>query len=264
MAKHKLSQFSRDMERRRFLGAVASGIGGAMLAGCGARAGAQVAGDTNCLATPWETDGPFPADGRGGRDRRINVLNTHDIIRRDIRPSFGAMEGVAQGVSLDLELQLVQARFDCAMPLPGHAVYLWENDARGDYSLYNRRDVNYLRGLQESDTDGRIRFTAILPGCYGGRSPHCHFEVFSSLEAALAGDESLLTSQFAFPEEACRPVYDSDSRYGDSLANLDRSPVSRDFVFRDGDAEMREMQTLVIEGSPETGLSARGRIALAA
>ncbi len=69
MADPIASQLKQDMERRRFLAGIAGGLGGLALAACGSRAGAQVARDTNCLATPWETDGPFPADGRGGRPR---------------------------------------------------------------------------------------------------------------------------------------------------------------------------------------------------
>jgi protocatechuate 3,4-dioxygenase beta subunit len=262
MAEPRASQLAQDWARRRFLTGLAGGLGGLALSACGSRAGAQASADTNCLATPWETDGPFPADGRGGRDRRINVLASRDVVRRDIRPSFGEFTGEAVGVALDLELQLVSASFDCGSPLAGHAIYLWQNDAAGDYSLYNQRDVNYLRGLQVSDEQGRATFTSILPGCYGGRSPHCHFEVFSSLDAALSGEASLLTGQFAFPEDECREVYQADDRYGDSLANLERWPIARDFVFRDGDAETRAMQTLMLEGSRERGFRGLGRIAL--
>ncbi len=257
-----VSQLAQDIERRRFLTGVASGLGGLALAACGSSAGAQVAGTGNCRATPWETDGPYPADGRGGRDRRINVLANRDVVRRDIRPSFGEFEGVAEGVALALELQIVDAGLGCSSPLAGYAIYLWQNDAAGDYSLYNRRDVNYLRGLQDCDAQGTARFTSILPGCYGGRSPHCHFEVFSSMEAALSGEQSLLTGQFAFPEAECRQVYLSDARYGDSISNLERWPIARDFVFRDGDAEMRAMQTLTLEGSQDSGFRGTGRIAL--
>ncbi len=172
------------------------------------------------------------------------------------------MDGEAEGVPLDLELQVVSAGLECGTPLAGHAVYLWQNDARGDYSLYNRRDVNYLRGLQIAGAEGKLHFTSILPGCYGGRSPHCHFEVFASAEAAMAGEESLLTSQFAFPEEACREVYRNDPRYGDSLANLDRWPIARDFVFRDGDAATRAMQTIALERLADGSFRGTGRVAL--
>src|SRR5690606_11040586 len=122
-----------------------------------------------------------PADGTNGRPRPINVLAMDGVVRRDIRSSFAGMSGRAEGVPLELELRLARAGASCA-PLAGHAVYLWQNDAAGAYSLYNLPDENYLRGLQTADGNGRLAFTSIVPGCYGGRYPHCHFEVFESAE----------------------------------------------------------------------------------
>src|SRR5690606_27632690 len=101
----------------------------------------------------------------------------------------------------------------CA-PLAAHAVYLWQNDAAGAYSLYNLRHANYLRGLQGADGTGRLTFTTIVPGCYGGRFPHCHFEVFESVSAARAGAAPLLVSQLAFPAQECGAIYRVDGRYG--------------------------------------------------
>lgn len=42
-------------------------------------------------------------------------------------------------------------------------------------------DENYLRGVQAADEDGLIEFRTIFPGCYAGRWPHVHFEVYESL-----------------------------------------------------------------------------------
>src|SRR5687768_16794247 len=165
------------------LSGLALGIGGAALAACGSRAGAQIA--QSCRATSTEIKGPFPADGSNGRPRPINALAMDGIVRRDIRSSFAGMQGAADGVPIELELSMVDAGSGCTA-LPGRAVYLWQNDAAGAYSLYNLPMTNYLRGLQAGDEQGRVRFTAIVPGCYGGRYPHCHFEVFATAEAALA------------------------------------------------------------------------------
>ena len=104
-----------------------------------------------------------------------------------------------------------------------------------------------------------MRFTAIVPGCYGGRYPHCHFEVFASAEAALRGERPLLVSQLAFPTAECRLIYRDDARYGDSLRNLERLPLSRDFVFGDTDAAS---QTVAMSGDPARGFSGAATLAL--
>ena len=245
-----------ELDRRQMLGGIALGLGGAALAACGGRAGAQAS--FLCAATPAEIKGPFPADGSNGRPRRINVLSSEAVIREDIRPSFAGLEGRAQGVLLELELRLVDAR--TCHPLPHHGVYLWQNDAAGKYSLYDLPEANYLRGLQMANRSGELGFTTIIPGCYGGRYPHCHFELFSSAAPALGGESPLLVSQFTFPEAVCREVYESDARYGDSLSNLDRLPLARDFVFGDTGAAG---QVATLSGNPRNGYRGFLTIALA-
>jgi protocatechuate 3,4-dioxygenase beta subunit len=257
------SQLAHDLaallDRRRLLGGMALGLGGAALAACGGRAGAQAA--ASCSATPSETRGPFPADGSNGRPRPVNVLAMDGVVRRDIRASFAGSKGRADGVPLELELAL--AREASCSPVTGPAIYLWQNDAAGDYSLYDLPDANYLRGLQPADAEGRVRFTTIVPGCYGGRYPHCHFEVFASAAAALRGEAPLLVSQIAFPEAECRTIYRDDARYGDSLRNLDRQPLGRDFVFRDVDSAGITSQLLRLEGDPERGYRGWATLGLA-
>jgi protocatechuate 3,4-dioxygenase beta subunit len=246
-----------EFDRRRMLGGLALGFGGAVLAACGSRAGAQ-AGQLACVATPTEIRGPFPADGSNGRPRPINALAMDGIVRRDLRESFAGMKGRAQGVPLELELAVVDANGACAA-LAGRAVYLWQNDAEGAYSLYNLPDANYLRGLQAADAQGRLRFTTIVPGCYGGRYPHCHFEVFESAAAALGGARPLLVSQLAFPDAECRAIYAGDARYGESLRNLERLPLARDFVFGDTGAAG---QIVAMSGDPARGYRGSARIVL--
>ncbi len=55
--------------------------------------------------------------------------------------------------------------------------------------------------------------TSRVVGCYPGRLPHAHFEVYPSLELAAAGSSPLKTSQLALPQGDCENVY-ADSRYG--------------------------------------------------
>ena len=257
------SQLARDLaaarSRRQALGLLGTAAGGAFLAACGSRANGQAS--AQCLVTPTEIRGPFPADGVGGRGN-LNVLDQAGILRSDIRSNFAGLEGTAEGVPLDLEITLLGTAGGCT-PLAGWAVYLWQNDARGAYSLYTLPEANYLRGLQQSGDDGTLRFRSILPGCYGGRYPHIHFEVFSSAEAAISGEPGVLVSQFAMPEAECRAVYQADGRYGDSLANLERLPIRRDFVFGDASPEVMALQTIALEGDGASGFLGKATVGLA-
>lgn len=176
---------------------------------------------------PDETAGPFPADGSNGP----NVLEDDDIVRSDITASFGGSSGVAEGVPIVFNLSVVDAATGSA--IPGAVAYLWHCTASGQYSLYEITDENFLRGVQVSDDAGRIRFSSIFPGCYSGRWPHAHFEIYSSLEEATAGSSAIKTSQLALPKAECEIVY-ADSRYGNSAQNLSRLSLDTDNVFSDG------------------------------
>ena len=196
-----------------------------------------------CLKTPGETAGPYPADGSNTREGQVvDVLKSQGVMREDIRSSFGDLSGRAEGIEMRLEITLVDVT-GCT-PLTGHAIYLWHATAEGQYSLYDLPDQNFLRGVVLTDAKGVARITTILPGCYDGRWPHIHFEVFASAEAATQG-RALLTSQMALPEEVCRKAY-ADPRYPASLANLDRTSLAGDNVFGDNTAEQLAGQTLTM------------------
>jgi protocatechuate 3,4-dioxygenase beta subunit len=244
--------------RRRALRLGAGVMGGAVLAACGGRAGAQT-GALACVATPSEIRGPFPADGTQ-RGRALNILAEQGIERRDIRSSIAGLAGRAEGVPLKLELKVVDAG-GCT-PLAGRAVYLWQCDALGAYSMYDRTDVNYLRGLQAADRDGVVRFATIVPGCYGGRAPHLHFEVFESVAAAMSGGRDLLVSQLALATTDARPIYAARDDYGESLANLARWPAERDWLLAGDEPEVQAAQTLVLSGDPQRGYRGTATIGL--
>jgi protocatechuate 3,4-dioxygenase beta subunit len=182
--------------------------------------------------------------------------------RSDIRASLIGSDSVAPGVAVELVLTLVDAGSGCA-PLAGHALYLWQNDAGGKYSLYDLPEESYLRGVQVADAQGQVRFTTIFPGCYGGRYPHLHFEVFASLDEASGGGRPLLTSQLALPAEECTAVYADAGTYGQSMANLERTSISRDFIFRDNAPPQMEAMTLEMRGSAGGGYAASATIGIA-
>jgi len=159
------------------------------------------------------------------------VLSQSGVVRSDIRSSFGDFSGTADGVPLTIKLALKDQSSACAA-LVGGAVYVWHCDRDGQYSLYSLTEQNYLRGVQEADGDGVVTFTSIFPGCYSGRWPHIHFEVYRILDAATDNANVVATSQIALPEDACNEVYAADG-YGQSLANLQQVSLQTDNVFGD-------------------------------
>jgi protocatechuate 3,4-dioxygenase beta subunit len=204
-----------------------------------------VASEGSCQPVPEETAGPYPGDGSNGP----NVLVESGVVRSDIRSSFGSSSGVAEGVPLTVVLTVVDDAGGCA-PLEGAAIYLWHCDREGRYSLYSEGATgeNYLRGLQETDASGAATFTSIFPGCYAGRWPHIHFEVYASIEAATGGDGPIATSQLAFPADVCEAVYATDG-YEQSVSNLAGVSLESDNVFGDGyDLEMAALTGSVEEG----------------
>jgi len=250
----------RLLDRRCALGLL-GGVGG--MAALSAIHSGVTAAVATCVPFSHETVGPFPADGTNRATGATSNVLTMDAFRReDIRSSLIGRDTVAEGVPVELVLTLASVA-GCA-PLPGHVVYLWQNDARGRYSLYDLPDESYLRGVQAADAAGRVRFTTVFPGCYGGRYPHMHFQVFSSLGAASTGRESLLASQLALPSAECADVYADAQTYGDSMANLERTSLTRDFIFRDNSPAGMEAMTLDLRGSPAGGYAGSATIALPA
>lgn len=235
----------RLMNRRSLLTLMgAAGVGGLAAGPASALA---------CAGLPWETAGPFPGDGSNANraGQVVNVLTQAGIVRDDLRPSFGEFTGTADGAALTLELTLLDAA-GCT-PLANHAVYLWHCDAAGKYSLYDLPDRNYLRGVAVTDAQGKLRITSIVPGCYAGRWPHIHFEVFDTASAAVSGEGSLLTAQIAMPQAVVAPLYAADARYAGSVENLSRLSIATDNIFGDNTDAQVEQQTLVMSGDSGAG-----------
>lgn len=255
------------LTRRRLL-VTGLAMGGAALSLWAVRGGAATVTGTAadgsvCVANPAETEGPFPADGTTVREgQTVNILTEQGVIREDIRGSIGGLTPVAEGVPVTLEITLVDVGRACA-PLGGMAVYVWQCDAEGVYSIYGAQDRNYLRGVGISDDQGRVQFTTVFPACYDGRWPHIHFEVFSSAEMAVSGKAALLTSQFALPEAECRAVYAANALYAASVGTLERVSLSRDGIFRDSSEAELAAQMLVLRGDSTLGYLATGRVGIA-
>ncbi|MBW3512238.1 intradiol ring-cleavage dioxygenase [Janthinobacterium sp. NKUCC06_STL] len=247
-------------ERRQVLRWLLAGAATLPLIGCGggSDAGATaassgtvtVAATGACTVIPEETGGPYPADGTNTHGGSIiNVLNQTGVVRSDIRASFNGATGVAAGVPLTIHLQLLNASGGCAS-LAGYAVYLWHCDRDGLYSLYSSGVTaqNYLRGVQETDSTGNVSFTTIFPGCYAGRMPHVHFEVYPSLAKAASASNRIKTSQFTLPMATLNEAY-ATSGYTASVRNLAQISYASDNVFSDGNS----LQMATVTGNATDG-----------
>lgn len=187
------------------------------------RTGAAVPG---IAAMPEESAGPFALH---------SLLDDPAIVRSQIGRG-------REGVPLDFELRLLAAD-EGGVPVTDAAVYVWHCDSQGAYSGYGRYvGDRFCRGLQFTDCDGRVRFSSIFPGWYGGRAVHVHFQVYRTGGGALAA-----TSQFTFPDETTRAVQ-ATGRYG----AREPLPAARDFAFEDGG----EHQLARVQGTPRDGLRA--------
>jgi len=119
-------------------------------------------------------------------------------------------EGQA-GTPLQLEFRVVDS-FKCA-PLAGALVSIWHANAEGLYSgvqnimlsadqnstgeRIDTRGQTFLRGLQKTDADGRVRFATIFPGWYFPRPVHAHVVVVPPDYGEV------MTTQLYFPDATC-------------------------------------------------------------
>ena len=260
-----------NIGRRRTLRLLFSASGAALIGACGGSGSSSGSTATptptptsndSCVTDPEETNGPYPADGSNSSNGSlVNVLDDSGIQRSDIRSSFGSASGTADGVTMTLTITVVDVNSGCAA-LEGYAVYIWHCTNDGLYSLYTVPDENYLRGVGVTDANGQVTFTSIFPGCYAGRYPHIHFEVYPSLARATSYSNRLLCSQFAMPRAACDTVYAS-SGYASSATNFARTSTSSDNVFGDNSSAQVTAMTPAMTGDLTNGFTGTVTVGLA-
>ncbi|RKS79530.1 protocatechuate 3,4-dioxygenase beta subunit [Actinomadura pelletieri DSM 43383] len=227
------------LNRRRMLGLLGLGAAGLGLAACAgddnppsASSSASASASTSSNEIPDETAGPYPGDGSNGPD----VLEQSGIIRSDIRSSFGTANGTAEGVPMTMELTISDLAKNAA-PFAGAAVYVWHCDRDGAYSMYSEgvEKENFLRGVQIADDSGKVKFTSIFPGCYPGRWPHVHFEVYATQADITDATKTIAISQLALPKDVCDKVY-AQQGYQRSLQTLAGITLETDLIFKEDKA----------------------------
>lgn len=256
------------VSRRGVLGLVGVGAGTMVLAACAptssatptATATSSSSPSASATATPTptatavtlpsgeipdETAGPYPGDGSNGPD----VLEESGIVRADIRTDIGGTAAV-DGVALTFTLTVTDMANDDA-PFENVAVYAWHCDAEGRYSMYSSgvEDNTWLRGVQVADANGQVTFTSIVPGCYAGRWPHIHFEVYPDVDAITDSTNAIATSQLAVPEDILGGIYALPA-YDGSSQNLSQITLDSDNVFGEDGGEL---QLATVSGDLDTG-----------
>lgn len=245
--------------RRRMLGLVGIGAGAALLAACAPASSGSPSSSSSSPPTgtstgaaegeiPDETAGPYPGDGSNGPD----VLEQSGVVRSDIRSNVDG-GATAEGVPLTFSFTVLDVANGDA-PFAGVAVYAWHCDAVGRYSMYSEgvEGETFLRGVQVTDAAGRVTFTSIFPGCYPGRWPHIHFEVYPDVDSITDSANAIATSQIALPEDTCTTVY-TDSRYDGSTENLAQTSLDGDNVFGD---DAGALQLATVTGDATSGYTA--------
>jgi len=94
--------------------------------------------------------------------------------------------------------------------------------------------LTFLRGLQESDSDGIIQVQSIFPGWYQGRATHIHVAAHLGHtitdEGTIVGGKVNHVGQIYFPEELLEQ-FDVDPVYNTN--KVVRLKNSEDFIFND-------------------------------
>ncbi|RAK96858.1 intradiol ring-cleavage dioxygenase [Aspergillus ibericus CBS 121593] len=120
------------------------------------------ASNASCVLGPDVTQGPYYVTG--------------ELIRSDISET-------QEGVPLYLDVQLIDT--STCEPVPEVYIDLWHCNATGVYSGVaasgngdssdtSNLDATFLRGIQQTDSDGVAQFTSIFPGHYTSRATHIH------------------------------------------------------------------------------------------
>lgn len=132
---------------------------------------------SGCQVIPTETEGPYP------------TKSPASYVRSDIRDD-------RDGYKLTVNIIVNNSNNNCNA-LAGALVDIWHCDKDGNYSEYGtatNQSLNFLRGRQTTDANGKVTFTTIFPGWYNGRATHIHVHIFN------AAGTTLKVTQIAFPE----------------------------------------------------------------
>ncbi|KAJ4385765.1 hypothetical protein N0V93_010196 [Gnomoniopsis smithogilvyi] len=125
--------------------------------------------NSSCILTPDVTQGPYYVGG--------------EYIRRDLKETQDGIDTVIDYQVIDVET---------CDPVPNVYVEMWHANATGVYSgvvasgngdTSDTTNINktFLRGIQETDSEGVAQFETIFPGHYTSRATHIHILVHTNV-----------------------------------------------------------------------------------
>lgn len=116
------------------------------------------AGNNSCILTPEVTQGPYWVQG--------------ELVREDVTED-------QEGVALTLDIQIIDV--NTCESVPAAWLEIWHCNSTGVYSGVvangngnsddeTNLDNTFLRGVQQADEEGVVRFETLFPGHYTGRA----------------------------------------------------------------------------------------------
>ncbi|MEX0444814.1 intradiol ring-cleavage dioxygenase [Xenorhabdus sp. SGI246] len=158
-----------------------------------------------CEMTPEEMSGPYFINNK--------------LLRRNITED-------EPGIPLLLTMKIIDS-VTCK-PLDDIFIDIWHCNAMGKYSGWkyinpdlkapsgdigtiSRTDEStFLRGAQQTDKEGIVRFTTIFPGFYAGRALHIHLSARKANVQKRQEDKFYFVGQLYFPEDISEEVMMND------------------------------------------------------
>lgn len=147
----------------------------------------------SCQLYPEATEGPFYVE--------TPELNRADLLEGETSPT------IVDAIPLSLVMKFNRLNGSACSPIEGARVAIWQCDAEGVYSalesnfiqMVDTSDAKFLRGYQDTDASGSVRFQTIYPGWYASRTIHIHFKV--RVASAQGGSTYEFNSQMYFDDE---------------------------------------------------------------
>lgn len=224
------------LSRRRFAVSALSLLGSArLLGGCGTSTKDSSTPDSsiqdsassedtgNSSASEWATGGTASMSG-DYPDPFESPSACEMVCAMTLGPCYAETEerqDISEGYTgLPTRLSLRILDTDCK-PVEGMYVDIWHACISGLYSGSDASDMctdgnsemlahRYFRGVQKTDSEGKVNFDTCFPGWYSGRAVHIHFQVRTG---SKEGDGEYVTSQLFFSEEIIQEIYSDHPEY---------------------------------------------------